>query len=363
MTGPAFDIATTGNQHRTIGGDAPCFVIGEIGTNWHAGDPNDDSQALKLIDIATEAGCDAVKFQTYRPESVYVPNPGESDYLADAGIKRTINELIAERVMPEAMLSKVAAHAADQGTVFMSSCFSDDDLALVDPLTPIHKLASYEISHFRLIDALAATGKPLILSTGAADEKDIAWAVDRFRASDGAGLAVLQCTARYPAPDAAMNLRVIPWLEERFCVVAGLSDHSPEAMPAPLAAVALGAKVIEKHITLDRSAAGPDHFNSIEPDELKAMVNGIRSVEAMRGDGYKRVENAEEELFLFARRRIQAIKPVARGEALREGENMAILRPGKRSSGAHPRLIETFEGRPAKADIALGEGITENLVG
>ncbi len=363
MTGVGFAIALPGGGRRTIGGDAPCFVIGEIGTNWHAGDPNDASQALRLIDVAAEAGCDAVKFQTYRPESVYVPNPGESDYLAEAGIRRTINELIAERVMPEAMIPKVAAHAADRGVVFMSSCFSREDLALVDPLVPLHKLASYEISHLRLIDALAATGKPLILSTGAAGEEDIAWAVERFRAAGGAGLAVLQCTARYPAPDEAMNLRVIPWLAERFGVVAGLSDHSPEALNAPLAAVALGAKVVEKHITLDRTAAGPDHFNAIEPAGLTAMVQGIRAVEAMRGDGVKRVEPAEEELYRFARRRIQAIRPIAPGEALREGENMAILRPGKRTPGAHPKLIEAFEGRPAKADIALGEGITEDMVG
>lgn len=363
MTKPAFNIALPDGGRRIIGGGAPCFVIAEIGTNWHAGDPDDDSQALKLIDVAVDAGCDAVKFQTYRPESVYVPNPGESDYLAEAGISRTINELIAERVMPESMLPKVAAHAASRGMVFMSSCFSLQDLSLVDPLAPVHKLASYEISHLRLIDALAATGKPVILSTGAAGEDDIGWAVKRFRDAGGRDLAVLQCTAKYPVPDVAMNLRVIPWLAERFGVVPGLSDHSPNALHAPLGAVALGAKVVEKHITLDRMADGPDHFNAIEPSDLEAMVQGIRAIEAMLGDGVKRVDPVEEELYQFARRRIQAIRPIAKGEALREGENMAILRPGKRTPGAHPRLIESFESQLAKADIAVGDGITEDLVG
>ena len=357
-----FEISHADGTRRIIGGDAPCFIISEIGTNWHTGDADDDSQARRLIDESADAGCDAVKFQTYRPESVYVSNPGESDYLTKAGIKRSINELIAERVMPEAMIPRLAAHAAERGIFFMSSCFSLQDFELINPLTPIHKLASYEISHLRLIDAYATSGKPLVLSTGAADEVDIAWAIDRFRLSGGRNLAVLQCTARYPAPNDTLNLRVIGWLMDRFNVVSGLSDHSPLPLYAPLAAVSLGAKIIEKHVTMDRKAEGPDHFNSIEPRELKEMVSGVRVIESMLGDGIKRISPPEEELYLFARRRIQAIQPIAMGDTLREGYNIAILRPGKRSPGDHPRFIEQFEGRAAKINIALGDGITKALV-
>jgi sialic acid synthase SpsE len=359
---PKFTIRLPDGRRRTIGGSAPCFVIAEIGTNWHAGDSRDSGDARRLIDMAAEAGCDAVKFQTYRPEQVYAPNAGASDYLSAAGIKRSIVDVIAERVMPAEMIPELARHAASRNLVFMSSCFSVEDIALIDPYTPLHKLASYEIAHLRLIDALAATGKPLVLSTGAAEPADIAWAVARFRRRSRRALAVLQCTARYPAPDEAMNLRAIPWLARRFGCVAGLSDHSPHALHAPLGAVALGAKLIEKHITLDKRRAGPDHFNSLEPGELKAMVAGIRAVEAMLGDGVKRVEPAEQELRRFARRAVQATRTIEPGERLREGENMAILRPGKRLPGAHPRALAALENKRARRHVAAGDGITLDVV-
>lgn len=357
----AFHIALPGGTSRTIGGAAPCFVIAEIGTNWCLGDRHDDRHARALIDVAAETGCDAVKFQTYTPETVYVPNPGESDYLSEAGIKRSILDVIGERVMPREMLPGLAAYAAEKGLAFMSSCFSVEDIGLIDPLTPVHKLASYEITHLRLVDALAATGKPLILSTGAAPVEDIDWVIERYRAQGGGALAVLQCTARYPAPDEAMNLRAIPWLVERYGVVAGLSDHSAHPFRAPFAAATLGAKVIEKHITLDRSLDGPDHFNSVLPDELAEMVAGIRAIEAMLGDGIKKVEPAEQELFTFARRGLQATRDIAAGEILREGDNFAILRPGKRRPGAHPRLLAAVEGRRARGAIACGDGIAPEL--
>lgn len=357
-----FSIRTPDGKRRLIGEGAPCFVIAEIGTNWYAGNSRDDSTAKKLIDVAVEAGCDAVKFQTYSPEQVYAPNAGMSDYLTAAGIRRSIMDLISERVMPVELIAPIAGYAAQRNIVFMSSCFSLDDIALIDPLTPLHKLASYEISHLRLIDKLAATGKPLVLSTGASNPADIDWAVKRFRAKGGKALAVLQCTAKYPAPDEAMNLAVIAWLARRYGCVVGLSDHSPHPLWAPITAVALGAKVIEKHITLDKSAAGPDHFNSIEPNEFALMVSGIRAAERMLGDGVKRIEPAEEELAIFASRRLQATRSIARGERLREGDNIAILRPGKRSPGVHPREIAKFENRLARRAVAAGDGITADLV-
>ena len=358
----SFTIKLPDGKRRTIGGKAPCFIIGEIGTNWHAGDSHDMTVAKRLIDAAAKAGCDAVKFQTYRPENVYAPNAGTSDYLTAAGIRRPIIDVIAERVMPVELIAPLAAHAASRNVVMMSSCFSIEDIALIDPHTPLHKLASYEISHLRLIDRLAATGKPLLLSTGASTPQDISWAVNRFRRKGGRGLAVLQCTAKYPAPDASLNLAVIPWLERRFDCVAGLSDHSPHALWAPVAAAALGAKIVEKHITLDKSAAGPDHFNSIEPNELAQMVAGIRAVERMIGDGRKRIEPAEAELAVFARRRVQSMRAIAAGEVLREGENMAILRPGKRKPGAHPRELPLLQGKVTTNAVAAGDGITRAVV-
>lgn len=358
----SFQIRLSGGKRRTIGGKAPCFIVAEIGTNWHFGDGRDSRDARRLIDVAAEAGCDAVKFQTYRPDQVYAPNAGKSDYLSAAGIRRSIAEVIAERVMPADMVPELAAHATKRGVVFMSSCFSVEDLALIDRYAPLHKLASYEISHLRLIDALAATGKPLVMSTGAAAPADIAWAVRRFRRGAQRPLALLQCTARYPAPDEAMNLRTIPWLARRFDCVVGLSDHSAHPLHAPLAAVALGAKIVEKHITLDKRSAGPDHFNSLDPAELTMMVAGIRSAEAMLGDGVKRIEPAERELRRFAHRSVQATRAIGAGETLREGENMAILRPGKRRPGAHPSALATLQNKHARRRVAAGDGITLDVV-
>ncbi|GAB3440747.1 N-acetylneuraminate synthase family protein [Insolitispirillum peregrinum] len=353
----AFSIPTpAGSRH--IGGDAPCFVIAEVGTNWHFGDSNDDSVARQMIELAAEAGCDAVKFQTYRPETVYVANPGESDYLSAAGIRRSILDVIRERMMPADMLPGLAEHARACGLVFMSSCFSLEDFALVDPLTPIHKMASYEITLYPLIEAIARSGKPMIMSTGAAAPQDVAWAVDCYRAAGGTELSILQCTASYPAPDEAMNLRALAALGREFGAVPGLSDHSPHALHAPFAAVALGAKVIEKHFTVDKSGPGPDHFNSIMPDELAAMVRGIRAIEAMLGDGVKKVEPIEEELHAFARRRVQAIRDIAAGEALVVGQNIAILRPGKRVPGAHPHDLPALSGQRVSREIATGDGVT-----
>ncbi len=334
------------------------FVIAEAGSNWRAGDAKRDmEQARKLIDVAAEAGADAVKFQTYRAETVYVANAGQSDYLADAGIKRDITEIFADLEMPYDMLPKLAEHTARRGLQFMSTGFSPADFAAIDPLVEIHKIASYEIGHLRLIDLAAKSGKPTLISTGAATEADIAWAVERFRAKGGRDLCLMQCTAKYPAPLASMNLAVIPALRRRFGVAVGLSDHSRDPVTAPVGAVALGARVIEKHFTLDNSLPGPDHAFALMPEELKLMVRKVREAEAAHGWGTKEVAEDEKELAAFARRGIQAIKNIKRGDILHEGGNVDILRPGKRSLGLHPRFMEEIEGRKAARDIAAGEGL------
>jgi len=361
MTRP-IEISAPGAGPRVIGGENPCFIIAEIGTNWLKHYRNDDTMARSLIENAAHAGCDAVKFQTFAPERVYVPNPGESDYLKDAGINRSIVDILSERTMPIDMIPGLAKHAADCGLFFMSSCFSVGDIGLIDDFVSIHKLASYEISHPRLIESLAKTGKPLIISTGASEPSDVEWAVGHFRANGGKRFALLQCTARYPAPDTAMNIRVMQWLQQTFDCEVGLSDHSPTPLSAPITAVALGAKILEKHFTYDKSADGPDHFNSLTSAELRQMVTAVRSVEAMIGDGVKRIEPAEEELAQFAKRRLQAISDIAPGEPLVEGRNFDILRPGKRSPGLHPRYISEIQGRRARRAIAASEGITRDAV-
>jgi len=334
------------------------LVIAEAGSNWRMGTPlRDLAMAKALIDVAVEAGAEAVKFQTYRPETVYVEAAGQSDYLAEAGIQEDIRDVFRDLAMPYEMVADLADYCRRQAILFMSTPFSPRDFCAIDPHTAIHKIASYEISHLRLLELAARSGKPLILSTGASVEGDIGWAVEAYQSAGGRELCLLQCTAKYPADPNSMNLKAIPWLKRRFGVAVGLSDHSRHPTHAPLCAVALGAQVIEKHYTLDNRLPGPDHSFAVTPSELTDMVTAIRAAEPMLGSGIKEVLDVERELHAFARRGLQAIREIAPGESLREGFNIDILRPGKQRLGLHPRHLAAMEGRPATRAIPPGDGI------
>lgn len=343
---------------RALGDDAPTFIIAEAGSNWRMGTPaRDMAMGKALIDVAVEAGADAVKFQTYRSHTVYVKNAGESDYLAEAGIKQDIISIFDDLSMPYEMVGELAHYCRQQGIIFMSSPFSIADFNAVDPFTPIHKIASYEISHIRLLEAAAKSGKPLVLSTGASNHGDIRFAVDYFYAQGGKELILMQCTSKYPAPLDTVALKVIPTLKATYGVPVGLSDHSQDPVIAPAGAVVLGASVIEKHYTLDKRLPGPDHAFAVTPDGLKQLVKAVRDMEQALGTAEKFVQTAEEELYSFARRVVQAIQPIARGEILREGVNIDILRPGKQNAGLHPKYLPEIEGKSATRDIPLGDGI------
>ena len=334
------------------------FVIAEAGSNWRAGTPEKDrEQARKLIDAAVAAGADAVKFQVYRPENVYVSNAGSSDYLSDSGIEEDISDIFADLAMPYEMIGELAEYCRSQNIEFMSTPFSPDDFTAVDPFVQIHKVASYEISHVHLIELAARSGKPTLISTGASVEQDIAWAVDTFFAAGGRDLCVLQCTARYPAPVDSLNISTIPWLKRQFGVVAGLSDHSRDPIIGPVTAVAKGARVIEKHFTLANDLPGPDHAFALTPPELTQMVAAIRNAEAAMGSGVKIILPEEEELAGYARRGLQAIRAISKGEVLHEGEAFAILRPGQQVLGTHPKHLADVEGKQAARDVTEGEGL------
>ena len=189
------------------------YIIAEAGSNWRMGTPQRDlAMARALIDVAIEAGANAVKFQTYKPETVYVKNAGHSNYLAEAGIKEDILDIFSDLSMPYDMVPKLAEYCKKGGIDFMSTPFSPADFAVIDPFVSVHKIASYEISHIHLLHLAARSGKPLVLSTGASNEEDIAWAVKTFQEAGGMDLCLLQCTAKYPAPMSSLNLKTIPWL-------------------------------------------------------------------------------------------------------------------------------------------------------
>ncbi|MEC7840514.1 MAG: GNAT family N-acetyltransferase [Chlamydiota bacterium] len=334
------------------------FIIAEAGSNWRMGSTRrDHAMAKSLIDVAIEAGVDAVKFQTYRPETIYVHNAGQSNYLAEAGIQEDISSIFSDLAMPYDMIHELADYCKKGGVEFMSTPFSENDFNAVDPYVRRHKIASYEISHIRLIELVAKSGKPAIFSTGAADEEDISWAVRTFFQNGGRDLTLLQCTAKYPAEPESMNLDVVRWIQSHYHVNAGLSDHSRHPIIGPVSAVALGASVIEKHFTLSNKLPGPDHFFAILPHELKEMVEAIRLAERMRGSGVKIVQEPENELRLFARRGVQALHAIKAGDLLSEGKNLAILRPGNQELGVHPKFLVEIEGKKATCDIKAGSGI------
>ena len=194
--------------------------------------------ARALIDAAADAGADAVKFQTYRADTTYAPNAGASEYLAAAGIDEPILDLFRDLEMPYELVPELAAYAAERGIEFMSSPFSLADLAAVDPHVRIHKVASFEISDTRLLEGVARTGKPVVVSTGASGPDDIETALEVLRENGAGPVCLLQCTSSYPAPPESLNLDVIPSLAGRFRLPVGLSDHSEDPVVAPVAAVA-----------------------------------------------------------------------------------------------------------------------------
>lgn len=334
------------------------FIIAEAGSNWRAGSKKADlDRARDLINVAKEAGCDAVKFQVYRADTVYVENAASADYMDKMGIKKSVRDVFVDLSMPYEMIGELAAMCKAADIEFMATPFSKADFEAVDPYVRRHKIGSYEIGHVRLLELAKNSKKPLILSTGAATVDDIAWAVAYCGGKD---LTLLQCCAQYPAKPTGMNLRTIPWMSSYFGLPVGLSDHTVDPVAAPTAAVALGATVIEKHFTMNKSFDGPDHSFALEPNELKMMVSAIRQTEQMLGHRIKRVAQEELELFYFARRGLQAIKPIKTGDLFVEDGNVAILRPGKQKIGVHPRFLDELVGKKATRDIPLGDGVQQN---
>lgn len=335
------------------------FVIAEAGSNWKCGSYDDDlKQAKQLIKIASKCGADAIKFQTYRSETTYVPQAGPSNYLSQSGITENINEIFDNLAMPYEMIPELAKYANQENISFMSTPFSIDDAKHIDPFVSIHKIASYEINHIRLLEFIAQTNKPIIISTGASTYEEIDFAVNIVKKFHN-NISLLQCTSRYPAPLESLNLSVIPKMKTRYDLPVGLSDHSMNPIVGPLIAIGLGATIIEKHFTLDRKLPGPDHAFALIPDELELMINSIKKAELTLGSGNKVVLDEEQELRKFATRSIQAIKNISKGEILSEGKNFDILRPGNRSRGVEARFLSSVEGKKAKKDIALGDGVMD----
>jgi N-acetylneuraminate synthase len=329
---------------RWVGAGEPTFIIAEAGSN-HNGS---FEQALRLIDAAAEMGADAVKFQHFKAATLYPRSAGESDYLK---VRRSIYDIIEAMETPDDWIPKLAAHCRTRGLAFLSTPFDEAAVDTLEPYVPAFKVASYEMTHHPLLQRVAATGKPVLMSTGTATLDEVVRAVEVVRAAGNEQLVVLQCTASYPTPPAAVNARALVALRDATGCPVGLSDHSRDPIVAPVVAVALGACVVEKHFTLSNRLPGPDHAFAVEPHELHELVRRVREAELMLGHGRKETLPEEQELRAFARRSIFATRAIRPGEALDAG-NVAVLRCGKLGAGLPPEALPQVLGRKAARGIA-----------
>jgi sialic acid synthase SpsE len=337
--------------HRTIGNGHACYVIAEVGANHN----RDLDVARRLIDAAADAGVDAVKFQTYSGRALYSSHTPRFDYLDELGAK-PVHELLDELALPREWHEVLARHCADRGVHFFSSPFDRDAVDELDALDVVaFKVASFEIVDLEFVRYIASKGRPMIVSTGMCTLGEIDDAVTAARDGGSDAIALLQCASLYPAPASVMNLRSIPAMAAAFGVPVGLSDHTTGIHVAP-AAVALGARLLEKHVTLDRSMSGPDHPFAIEPKELADLVAHVRDVEDALGDGVKRGPSDEEavEMYTKARRSIVAATAIPAGTVVRR-EMLCVKRPG---FGIAPKLIDSVVGRTARRDIAYDDVVT-----
>jgi N-acetylneuraminate synthase len=334
---------------RAVGPGEPCYVIAEAGSN-HNGDLE---TAYRLIDAAAKAGADAAKFQLFRARTLYPRSAGGADYLQAS---KSIYEIIADLEIPDDWIPKLAAHCASRGIDFLCTPFDESAADLIQPFVPAIKIASYEMTHLPLVRHCARKGKPLIVSTGTANLDEVLATVAAIRGVGNESLVLLQCTASYPAPLEAANLRALITLREVTGLPTGLSDHTRDPLVAPIAAVALGASVIEKHFTMSRALPGPDHQYALEPHELEVMVRGIRGAEAALGSGRKEVQAVEHELRQFARRAIFSARAIAAGDTF-SAENLVVLRCGRHAEGFPPSAYDDLLGKRAARSIGADQPI------
>ncbi|MEO8229224.1 MAG: pseudaminic acid synthase [Chloroflexota bacterium] len=333
---------------REVGAGAPVYIVAEAGSNHD----RDLDQAKRLIDVAAEAGADAVKFQTFRADRIVAETPVRAKYLD--GIlpaDKTMADLFRELELPREWHADLKTHAESCGLDFLSTPFDHEAVDLLDDLgVKAFKVATYELWHLPLIRDIASRGKPIICSTGMADIAEVEAAVATVRETGNEQLILLHCVVNYPPPFADLNLRAMETMRRTFGVPVGWSDHTPGWL-APVIATALGAAVIEKHFTTDRSRPGPDHRFALEPEELAEMVRAIRDTEAALGDGVKRMAPTEADLYVTARRSLFAARTIEPGQTLTE-DDIAILRPG---TGIEVRDLPHVVGRTARRRVERHE--------
>lgn len=328
------------------------FIIAEAGVNHNGNLDN----ARRLVDAAAKAGCDAVKFQTFRASGLVSRSAGMAEYQkVNTGRAESQYDMLKRLELSDEAHNVLKSHAAEQGILFFSTAFDMVSLDFLCKLEiPVWKIPSGEITNYPYLARIAGLGKPVILSTGMATVAEIDEAV-RVLLGHGLGrdkLCILHCNTEYPTPMGDVNLKAMAILGQTFGTAFGYSDHTL-GIEIPVAATALGARVLEKHFTLDRNLPGPDHKASLEPGELLRMVEAVRMIEAALGDGIKRPSPSESKNRGVARKSVVAARAICAGERFSE-ENLVVKRPGGGISPMEwPRLI----GHVATRDFAEEEQI------
>jgi N,N'-diacetyllegionaminate synthase len=341
---------------RQIGEGHPCFIIAEAGVN-HNGNLD---LARRLVDAAADTGADAVKFQTFKAAKLISAAAPKAEYQKrTTGAEEPQLEMIRRLEMPESMTRAVAEQAARRKILFLSTGFDEDSIDLLDDIgVPAFKVGSGDLTALPLLEFIAHKRKPVILSTGMSYLAEVQSAVETLRASGCAAIALLQCVSSYPSDPAAANLKAMKTLVDAFDVPVGFSDHSLGNELA-IAAVALGASIIEKHLTLDPELPGPDHKVSLTPDAFRNLVRAVRLVEEARGDGMKRPTPGEQNVRDVARRSIVAASTIPQGAVITR-EMLAFKRPG---TGISPVDWKSVMGRRARREIPYDSLIAREDLG
>lgn len=342
---------------QVIGDGRPCFIVAEAGSNHN----RDFRTACRLVDVAREAGADAVKFQVFAAEKIYSRKTPMASYLKKKNLAKkgeTLWDLVKRIETPRQWLPDLVKHCRKSGITFLCTPF---DLEAVDQLEAVgveaYKVASFEITHLPLLERIGRTGKPLILSTGMAGLADIEVAIEVFRGAGGTAVTLLHCAVAYPVRFEDIHLRAMDTLRQAFQVPVGFSDHTM-GHTADVAAVARGACLLEKHFTLDRTQPGPDHPFALEPGELKEMVAAVRQTEAALGSPIKHHTPAEEELYRIARRSLVAARRIPAGTRITKAM-IAVKRPGY---GIPTRFLDVVVGRTARRDIEEDDILTWEMI-
>lgn len=338
------------NIDKTIIGEGyPCFIIAELSAN-HNGSIE---TAIETIRAAKRAGADCIKLQTYTADTITIDS-NKDDFLIKGTIweGKNLHKLYQEAYTPWEWHEELFKVAKEEGLIYFSSPFDKSAVDLLENLNvPAYKIASLEITDIPLIEYAASKGKPIIISTGIAEEEDIELAIDACKRVGNHDIVLLKCTTSYPAPIEEANMCMVKDLAERYNVISGLSDHTMGAT-VPIVATALGAKIIEKHFILDRSIGGPDASFSMNEEEFTAMVNAVREAESAIGVVDYKLTEKQAKGKDFSRS-LYVVQDIKEGDIITE-ENVRSVRPG---FGLHPKYFNDILGKKVNADLEKGDAL------